>query len=80
MFSSFLTILILLYVGNISGKIEKDNSLLKKRIMIIQDQIDINEIEYTLYNSYNYLKKLQKFIENYLIIIKNIFQIMMTKL
>ena len=50
----------LLYVGNIYGKIEKKNSLLKERIAIIQDQINVNEIEYTYYNSYNYLKKLQK--------------------
>ena len=59
MFSSFLTILALLYIGNISGKIEKKNSLLKEKIVIIQDQVNVNEIEYTFYNSYNYLKKLQ---------------------
>ena len=39
MFSSFLTILILLYVGNISGKIEKDNSLLKKRIIEVRKKL-----------------------------------------
>ena len=60
MFSSFLTILILLYVGNITGKIEKKNFLLKERIIFIQNQVNVNEIEYTFYNSYNYLKKLQK--------------------
>ena len=26
----------------------------------MQDQININEIEYTLYNSYDYLQKMQK--------------------
>ena len=60
MFSSFLTILILLYVGNITGKVEKKNFLLKQRINFIQGQVNVNEIEYTYYNSYNYLKKLQK--------------------
>jgi hypothetical protein len=60
MFSSFLTILILLYVGNITGKIEKKSFLLKERIFFIQNQVNVNEIEYTFYNSYNYLKKLQK--------------------
>ena len=59
MFSSFLTILALLYIGNISGKIEKKNSILKEKIASIQDQVNVNEIEYTFYNSYNYLKKLQ---------------------
>jgi len=60
MFSSFLTILVLLYVGNIAGKVEKKSFLLKERIVFIQNQINVNEIEYTFYNSYNYLKKLQK--------------------
>ena len=59
MLSSFLTILALLYVGKITGKIEKKNFILKEKIISIQDQININEIEYTFYNSYNYLKKLQ---------------------
>ena len=60
MFSSFLTVLMLLYVGKITGKIDKKNSLLKERIIFIQEQVNINEIEYTFYNSYDYLKKLQK--------------------
>ena len=60
MFSSFLTVLMLLYVGNINRKIEKKNSLLKEKIEFIQEQVNINEIEYTFYNSYNYLKKLQR--------------------
>ena len=58
--SSFVTILMLLYVGNVAGKIEKKNFELETKILIIQDQVNVNEIEYTFYNSYNYLKKLQK--------------------
>ena len=50
----------LLYVGNAAGKIEKKNFELETKISIIQDQVNVNEIEYTFYNSYNYLKKLQK--------------------
>ena len=50
----------LLNVGKNTRIIEKKNYLLKERIVIIQDQVNINEIEYTFYNSYNYLKKLQK--------------------
>lgn len=50
----------LLYVGNVAGKIEKKNFELETKISIIQDQVNVNEIEYTFYNSYNYLKKLQK--------------------
>ena len=50
----------LLYLGNLSGKIEKDNILLKKQINFMQDQININEIEYSLFINYDYLKKLQK--------------------
>ena len=50
----------LIYVGNITGKIEKKNSFLKQKILLIQDKVNVNEIEYTFYNSYDYLKKLQK--------------------
>ena len=57
---SFLSIISLLYLGNISREIEKNNTTLKEKIIFIQDQIDINEIEYSLFNSYTYLKKLQK--------------------
>ena len=59
-FLNSLTILILLYVGNITGKIEKKNSFLKQKILLIQDKANVNEIEYTFYNSYDYLKKLQQ--------------------
>ena len=57
---SFLSIIALLYLGNISREIEKNNITLKEKINFIQDQIDINEIEYSLFISYTYLKKLQK--------------------
>ena len=56
----FLSIISLLYLGNISREIEKDNIALKEKIIFFQDQININEIEYSIYISYNYLKKLQK--------------------
>ena len=59
-FLNSLTILILLYVGSENGKIEKKNYFLKQKILLIQDQVNVNEIEYTFYNSYDYLKKLQK--------------------
>ena len=57
---SFLSIIALLYLGNISREIERNNILLKEKINFMQDQININEIEYSLFTSYNYLKKLQK--------------------
>lgn len=57
---SFLSIISLLYLGNISREIEKSNFLMKEQIGFMQDQININEIEYNLFIGYNYLKKLQK--------------------
>jgi hypothetical protein len=56
---SVFAIVTLLYLGNLSRKIEKENIVLKEKINFIQDQININEIEYNLLSSYNYLKKLQ---------------------
>ena len=57
---SVLTVLSTLYFANITRAIEKENSLLIEDIKIIEDQININEIEYSLFSSYDYLKKLQK--------------------
>jgi hypothetical protein len=59
-FLSFLFILSLLYLGNISREFEKDNISLKKEISNITELVNINEIEFNLYNNYDYLKKLQK--------------------
>ena len=57
---SLLSVMSLLYLGKISREMEKDNIVLKEQIDFMQDQININEIEYSLFISYNYLKKLQK--------------------
>ena len=57
---SILSVLALLYIGNISREIEKENIFLKKNINIVNDQININEIEYSIFTSYEYLKKMQE--------------------
>ena len=56
---SFLSTIVLLYLGNVTREIEKSNITLKEKINFMQDQININEIEYSLFINYNYLKKLQ---------------------
>ena len=50
---------LLLYFANITRKIEKENYQLSIKIKNIHEEIDINEIEYSLYNSYEYLDKLK---------------------
>ena len=57
---NILAVLSLLYLGNVSRNIEKQNYALEKKINFINDQISINEIEFSLYNNYEYLKKLHK--------------------
>ena len=57
---SIFAITSLLYLGNITRKIQKENNILINNIHFIKDQININEIEYSLYNSYEYLQKMQK--------------------
>ena len=57
---SFLTTSSLLYFANITRSIEKENLALKEQIEYFEDQININEIEFNLYNSYDYLQKMQK--------------------
>ena len=57
---NILAVLSLLYLGNVSRIIEKQNYTLEKKINFINDQIRINEIEFSLYHNYGYLKKLHK--------------------
>ncbi|MDC0056524.1 hypothetical protein OAJ74_00055 [Alphaproteobacteria bacterium] len=59
-FLNILAVLSLLHLGNVSREIEKQNYTLEKKINFINDQININEIEYSLYNNYEYLKILHK--------------------
>ena len=57
--------ILLLYISSLSRDLERNNLKLKKDITYIEEQININEIEYSLYNNYNYLKKLQKIYLDY---------------
>ena len=57
---SVLTTVSLLYFANVTRSIEKENLALKEQIEYFEDQLNINEIEFNLYNSYDYLKKMQK--------------------
>ena len=58
--SSIFSVLLLLYFANITKNIEKENSILSSKIKKLEDQININEIEFSYYNSYEYLSKMQK--------------------
>ena len=59
-FLNLLSVISLLYIGNLSRDIENKNFVLNKKINLIEHQININEIEYNLYNNYEYLKKLHQ--------------------
>ena len=50
----------LLFIGNSTREIERENNILREKINFTSDQININEIEYSLFNSYGYLEKLNK--------------------
>ena len=56
---TLIAIVSLLYFANITRSIEKENFALKNQIKFTKDQININEIEFNLYNSYDYLVRLQ---------------------
>ena len=58
--SSIFSVLLLLYFANITKNIEKENSILLSKIEKLEDQININEIEFSYYNSYEYLIKMHK--------------------
>lgn len=56
---SLFSLVSLLYFANITRNIERENNSLSENIKYLEDQININEIEYSLYNNYEYLQKMQ---------------------
>ena len=58
--SSVFSVLLLLYFANITKNIEKENFVLLSKIKKLEDQININEIEFSFYNNYEYLSKMHK--------------------
>ena len=58
--SSIFSMLLLLYFANVTRNIEKENFVLLSKIKKLEDQININEIEFSYYNSYEYLIKMHK--------------------
>ena len=56
---NMFAVISLLYFGNISREIEKKNKELIQEISEYQEQLEINEVEFNLYNNYSYLKQLQ---------------------
>ena len=59
------TVILLLFLANITRDIEKKNLEYERKISKINEQININEIEYNFHNNYQYLKKLQKIYFDY---------------
>tara|TARA_B100001029_G_C14653188_1_gene230440 strand:+ start:84 stop:398 length:315 start_codon:yes stop_codon:yes gene_type:complete len=58
--SSFFSVLLVLYFANITKNIEKENFVLLSKIEKLEEQININEIEFSYYKSYEYLTKMHK--------------------
>ena len=58
--SSIFSVFLLLYFANITRNIEKENFVLLSKIQKLEDQININEIEFSYYMSYEYLTKMHK--------------------
>ena len=60
LYQVFFQFFLLLYFANITRNIEKENFVLLSKIKKLEDQININEIELSYYNSYEYLMKMHK--------------------
>jgi len=56
---NIFAVISLLYFGDISREIEKKNKQLIVKISEFQEQLEVNEVEFNLYNNYSYLKQLQ---------------------
>ena len=57
---NIIVVITLLYFSSISKKIEKENKLLEMQISKFNEQLKINEVEFSLHTKRSYLKKLQK--------------------
>lgn len=57
---SVIVIILLLYFKNLTREIEKENNALINQINLTKEQLNINEIEFSIYNSYEYLSQMQK--------------------
>ena len=57
---NIITVITLLYIGSISKQIEKENKLLEMHISKFNEQLKINQVEFSLHSRHSYLKKLQK--------------------
>ena len=57
---NIISVISLLYFSGISKEIEKENKILEMQILKFNEQLKINEVEFTLHSRYSYLKKLQK--------------------
>ena len=57
---NIIAVVTLLYFSSISKKTEKENELLEIQISKFNEQLKINEVEFSLHTNLSYLKKLQK--------------------
>ena len=58
LFLNLIIVLISIFTGNLTRKLEITNSEIKQDIEKQKQQLNINTIELSLYNNSNYLKKL----------------------
>ena len=57
---NLVSVITLLYFSGISKEIEKENKLLEAHIAKFNEQLKINQVEFSLHSRHSYLKKLQK--------------------
>ena len=57
---NIFAVVALLYFGNSARFVEEENKKILVKISKYNEQLKINEAEYTLYHNFLYLKKLQK--------------------
>ena len=57
---NLISVITLLYFSGISKEIEKENKILEMQILKFNEQLKINEVEFSLHTKRSYLKKLQK--------------------
>ena len=58
LFVNLIIVLLSIFAGNLTRKLEITNNLINQNIENQKEQLQLNKLEYSLYNNPNYLKKL----------------------
>ena len=58
LFINLIIVFLTIFLGNLTRKLEVSNNKKQENIQKLEEQLNVNKIEYSFYNNADYLKKL----------------------